>query len=51
MLASGVLQYSADLMVTAIPSAAVIINNSYPILTYADPKLSDYNLRKYSSHL
>lgn len=44
MLASGILQYPSD---SLVPQATVIINNnSYPILTYAEPKLNEINSRE-----
>lgn len=47
MLANGILQYPVNSVVATVPQATVIINNSYPIFTYAEPKLNDINFREY----
>lgn len=49
MIASGILQYSADSNVAPMPQTALIIDDSYPILTYTEPEHNDINSREYFS--
>lgn len=47
MLTGGILQYPGD----SSQATVIINNNPYPILTYAEPKLNEINLRECFSFL